>query len=334
MIVILTVAPLVGAQNVPNTVPQVGAFYYVWYDPNQTVSWEYPKIQDKPVLGYYNSCDPVVIEQHFAWLSDLHMDFIAVSWWGMYNQTDWHSFLNNATMQIFQVARENVTNVKVALMVEPFNETGTYNYAEIYDWIYTNLCQQYPTVYYKIDNKPLICFFNGENMTSHGFPRDTRFTVKIVGNDPTAEWIYEGATNKYAPAEPLLRDRQVSVEPRFDDFYVRTPNETVDSKLEYLYAQQWERALKLANNNAVDFVTITSWNEFPERTAIEPHKDATASSPDEYFLYRMTQSYIAQLKSIEVLVPSMPWWQEPKMIIAVIVVVAVCVLIVAKMMGD
>ena len=277
---------------------QVGAFYYVWYDPSSTVSWEYPKIQDKPVLGYYNSCDRAVVEQHFAWLSNLHMDFVVVSWWGIDNQWDWRgSFINNAALQVFQVVNENVTSVKVAIMVEPFNESGTYNFTEIYNYIY-DLVDQYPTVYFKVDGKPLICFFNGANMTSPTvFAKDDRFTVKIVGNDNTAEWQYDGVTKKDNPptAIPFPRDRQISVSPRFDDFYVRENNETVDPELEYLYQQQWEKALDYAKRGDIDFVTITSWNEYPERTAIEPHLDATALNQDPYYLYNLTKDYSAQL---------------------------------------
>lgn len=276
--------------------PQVGTFYYDWYDPASAVSWEYPKIQDNPVLGYYNSCDPAIIQQHLNWLSDLHVDFIVVSWWGMYNQSDWHSFINNSTVQIFQVARANFTNVKVAVMVEPFNESGTYNFSEIYDWIYANLVEQYPTIYFEVDRKPLLCFFNGENMTSPDvFKKDNRFTVKIVGNDQNAEWLYDCVTQKSNPTPPTPRDRQISVSPRFDDFYVRENNETVDAKLEYLYAQQWQKALDYTKQNAIDFITITTWNEYPERTAIEPHYDATASNHDPYYLYNKTNEYISQV---------------------------------------
>ncbi len=323
------VIPLVDAvSSPPHSPPQVGAFYYAWYNPADASSWEYPKIQDKPILGYYNSSDPAIIEQHFAWLSDLHVDFIMVSWWGMYNQTDWHSFINNATRQIFQVAKTNVTNVKVALMVEPFNETGTYNFTAIYNHAY-GLFEEYPTVYYRVDGKPLLCFFNGENFTASGiFERDDRFTVKIVGNDATAEWQYDGATEKNNPADavPFPRDRQISVSPRFDDFYVRSPNETVDSHEEYLYGEQWEHALNLTESNAVDFVTITSWNEYPERTAIEPHRDATASSSDEYYLYHQTQAYIAELKSLNP-VDAAPWWTDARMVVVVIAGIALIVLV-------
>lgn len=224
------------------------------------------------------------------------MDFIVVSWWGMYNQSDRHSFINNSTVQIFQVARANFTNVKVAVMVEPFNESGTYNFTEVYDWVFSNLVEQYPTVYFKVDGKPLLCFFNDENMTSPDvFKGDDKFTVKIVGNDQNTEWLYDCVTQKNNPTPPTPRDSQISVSPRFDDFYVRENNETVDTKLEYLYAQQWQKALDYAKQNAIDFITITSWHEFPERTAIEPHYDATASNRDPYCLYNQTKDYISQV---------------------------------------
>lgn len=310
----------------------MGAFYYTWYDPSDAASWEYPKIQDKPVLDYYNSCDPTVIEQHFAWLSDLHIDFIIVSWWGMYNQTDWHSFINNATLQVFETAKANVTNVKVAVMVEAYNETGAYNFTELYDWIYTNLCQQYPTIYVKVDGKPLLCFFNAENMTAPGvFQRDNRFTVKIVGNNDYAEWQYDGITEKNNPADaiPFPRDRQISVSPRFDDFYVRENNETVDAKLEYLYEQQWRQAINYSKQNAVDYVTVTSWNEYPERTIIEPHTDSTAWTNNPYYLYNLTKSYIEELKGLSPSEYAKPqfWYQNPYAFVGIIAVVIIAIFV-------
>ncbi len=327
----IVIAPFVHGESSAST-PEIGAFYYVWYDPADAASWEYPKIIDKPVLGYYNSCDPAVITQHFAWLSDLHVDFVAVSWWGMYNQSDWHSFINNATMQLYETARANITNVKIAVMVEPFNEAEGYNFTEIYEHVYVNFFERFPVEYYKVDGKPLICFFNAENMTAPGiFQRDSRFTVKIVGNSAYAEWQYDGVTEKNNPSTniPFPRDRQIAVSPRFDDFYVRENNETVDAELEYLYAEQCTKALNLTKYNAVDFITITSWNEFPERTAIEPHYDATAADHDPYLLYNMTKQYIAELKNLEPPPYETPkyWYQNPYAFVAIAGVLALAVLI-------
>ncbi len=225
-----------------------------------------------------------------------------------------------------------MTNVKIAVMVEPFNEAEGYNFAEIYEHIYVNFYQRFPAEYYKVDGKPLICFFNGANMTAPDvFQRDSRFTVKIVGNDKTAEWQYDGVTKKNNPPDaiPFPRDRQISVSPRFDDFYVRENNETVDAKLEYLYPQQWEQALNLTKQNAVDFVTITSWNEFPERTMIEPHYDATAADHDPYLLYNITKQYIAELKNLEPPPYETPkyWYQNPYAFVGIVGVLAAAVVI-------
>jgi len=278
---------------------QIGIFYYVWYNPSDPTSWDYPKICDKPVLGYYNSCDPEVIKQHFAWLSDLRLNFAIISWWGLYNQTPWNSFINNATHQVFRFARENVTNIKFCIMVEPFNRTNnpTYNFTEIYNYVYDNFITPYPTVYYQYQEKPLICFFNNESLTPNGnIPKDNRFMIKIVGQQSYTDWIY---TDLIPVMEPTPRNRQISVTPRFDDSRFRTSSYVVDKNLcEEVYEEQWKRAIEYVKKGIVDVITICSWNEYPERTVIEPHWDADAYDRDPYFLYSKTRKYIAELKGI------------------------------------
>jgi hypothetical protein len=283
---------------------QVGVFYYVWYDPAESVSWEYPKICDKPILGYYNSCDSMVIQQHLTWMSDLRINFAIISWWGFYNQTDWSSFINNATYQVFKTARENITNVKLCIMVEPFNsppynktDNPTYDYTGIYDYINRTFVQPYPTNYYKYEEKPLVCFFNDQYLTPNpNVIRNGDFTVKIVGGDTYADWIYLDLI-KDLVSEPTVRNRQVSVTPRFDDSRFRSPQHTNDTDLtEGVYDKGWQRAISLTRSNAIDVVTICSWNEYPERTAIEPHWDADAYDHNPYFLYNKTKQYIFELK--------------------------------------
>lgn len=278
---------------------QVGVLYYVWYDPAESVSWEYPKICDKPVPGYYNSCDPTVIEQHLAWMSDLRINFAIISWWGFYNQTNWNAFINNATCQVFKTAKENVTNVKLCIMVEAFNATSnpTYDYTGIYDYINTTFVQPYPTLYYKYEGKPLVCFFNNPYLTpNRNVSRNESFTVKIVGGDTYADWIYSDLVKEWV-SEPTVRNRQVSATPRFDDSRFRSPHHINDTDLtEEVYDKEWQRAISLAHSNAIDVVTICSWNEYPERTAIEPHYDTDAYDHNPYFLYNKTKQYIFELK--------------------------------------
>jgi len=295
---------------------KIGIFYYVWYDPADPNNWAYPKIIDKPVLGYYNSCDSQVITQHLNWLMNAHIDFIIVSWWGHYNQTEWNSFINNATLQLFETSKEIASNVKIAIMVEPFNKTGIeYNYSEIYDKVY-EFYQTFPSVYYKVEDKPLILFFNNETLTPNGniTTTDDRFTVKICGTANYSDWVYEDITTTVSP---VPRNQQIDVIPRF--------NQSIDPKLDYLYKEKWERALNYAKNNQVKYITITSWNEYPERTAIEPHYDPTASNNDPFYLYNLTCSYITQLKGLETSSPK--WYDDPKNFAIITILIILCVLV-------
>jgi len=280
---------------------KIGIFYYVWYDPNLSVSWEYPKIADKPVLDYYNSCDPEIIATHLKWISELGINFIILSYWGHYFQWDeWYKFQLSTIHQIFKVAKENITNVKLCLMIEPFDrrDQPLYNYTETYDYIYTNFVEPYPTVYFKYQGKPLVTFFNDPHLTPNGvYPKDDRFTMLIVGGDTYVDWFYTSDLFPYWVHEPYPRNRQISVIPRFDDSQYRDPPHIVDADLTLgVYKKQWEKAINLAKENKIDIITITSWNEYVERTAIEPHYDYTAWNPDPYYLYNMTKNFINELR--------------------------------------
>ncbi|MEM4847282.1 MAG: hypothetical protein QW794_05960, partial [Thermosphaera sp.] len=58
------------------------------------------------------------------------------------------------------------------------------------------------------------------------------------------------------------------------------------------YRKQWEWILK--NADKVSIVMITSWNEYHERTQIEP--SFSNQTADPWFLYNTTKEYIALLK--------------------------------------
>ena len=62
------------------------------------------------------------------------------------------ALLDNATRTIFETAQEINSPLKFAIMVEPFNGTdnkdGSYNYTEIYDYVWDNYAQPYYSLYY------------------------------------------------------------------------------------------------------------------------------------------------------------------------------------------
>jgi hypothetical protein len=73
----------------------------------------------------------------------------------------------------------------------------------------------------------------------------------------------------------------------------------IDSDLtQGIYDREWENATRLLEARKIDTIMITSWNEYPERTAIEPHYDATAYDDDPYFLYNKTKDHISQIRQL------------------------------------
>jgi hypothetical protein len=103
------------------------------------------------------------------------------------------------------------------------------------------------------------------------------------------------ANNSIVP--PLSpKDNMMCIEPRYDNFYINgTPTARYD--IDYtdgLYDHEWDETIQLATLNKVNYVTLDSWNQYHERTQIEPH-----STDAKYALsiFTKTKSYIDQIKS-------------------------------------
>ena len=61
----------------------VGAHYYLWFPDNFKQGCVRQKLAppQQPLLGWYDSTDPAVIEQHIAWCSRYGIDFLTLDWW-------------------------------------------------------------------------------------------------------------------------------------------------------------------------------------------------------------------------------------------------------------
>ncbi|MCW4045903.1 MAG: hypothetical protein NWE94_10370 [Candidatus Bathyarchaeota archaeon] len=277
---------------------EIGIFYYVWYDPCSEVSWDNAKIVDEPILGFYNSCDSAVIRQHIFWLSELDVDFVVVSWWGLCDS--YGRFTDAAAKAVFKLAGEIGDDLKFAIMVEPYNRSGDfYDYAAICAHVYDEFVSPFPSVYYN-GSKPFLFFFNDKNLTKNGSVPlvDDRFNIVLVGHEPYCQWIYTDLNCHAKPAR-IPYTAEISVTPRYDDSRVRSPNCIVNADLsQTVYDEEWKNAIRLLTERRIDTIMITSWNEYPERTAIEPHYDATAHVSDPFFLYNQTKDYIKQARSL------------------------------------
>lgn len=292
----------------------VGAYYYVWYEKD---SWT--EVIDNPVLDYYGSENHTIIKEHLDLIERLGIDFLILS----YNPwTQTHISYNN-TPHVFEVAKELDSNIKLCLIVEsdPLNESlNDYNFTLVHDLIYEEYTIQ--SHYFNWQGKPLLLYYNAKNMTEiTGVQEDNRFIQKILGHEGYVDWVYvthyEGNwLGKFDERNPS--DRHICVSPAYSDVHFRDPNWTCD--VDYskgYYQKEWDYALEEVCKNTTDLITIASWNEFPERTAIEPHIRNGCNFSSSY-AYDLTQDYLEKLRAIEEVEAPRVWYEDATTVLALI----------------
>lgn len=337
LVVLLSATTIVHSVNAyENSDVKVGTYVYTWYDTSDPVSWEYPKITDMPYIGYYNSCDADTILTQMTQISSIGIDFVCLNWLGV------GTFSDLVVGEWFRLAKENCTNLKLSIMVEPYNETTDgYNYTAIYERAF-ELFSQYESVALMQEGKPVLFLYNGEYLTGETgstyptYPSDSRLQLMTIGHRSYVDVWYDDI-RKYIP-ETIPHGIAISVLPRFDDYWqyylgMRDHTDTVDRDYtEGLYAEQWQRALDLTKTNSIKWVFIATWNEYPERTEIEPHYDNTAKSTDPFLLFNQTETFIDRLhgqSSIDI-DPSAPWYQNPYLFGIIILGIALGVALIWK----
>ena len=68
------------------------------------------------------------------------------------------------------------------------------------------------------------------------------------------------------------------------------------------------------------------WNEYNERTQIEPHHDHDAFDPDPFYLYNITKQHIQQLSEES----KEPWWQNPLVLSVILIGIAFGIYLMAR----
>ncbi len=101
----------------------------------------------------------------------------------------------------------------------------------------------------------------------------------------------------------VRRDGYVAVAPRFDDRAMCLSNARKGCSkrlldLDYgkrVFESEWQWILKNLSKVRI-IIAIYSWNEYHERSEIEPHIDATAK--DGTYPYEVVEKFAKQIKSI------------------------------------
>jgi Gpi18-like mannosyltransferase len=274
----------------------VGAFYYVWYGENR--HWnDNPSniVVDSPATeyysGYYSSLNETIIFYQLKLIKDCGIDVLIISW------TSKNSFEDNATKIVFKILKEHNIKLKVAIMVEPIDDydINMTKLNNLKNYILESYVYAYNEQYFYWNDKPLIGFFVPLNP-----PDDDLFSFRVIGEQPYSDWPYWNVPPK------ISKEGVVAILPRYDDS--RLPRDIkiiIDPfYMEKVYDEQWNFILE--NKDKISLVLITSWNEYHERTMIEPHYDATAKIDNyhPYYLYEKTKTYIQQLKRNKFFMPT------------------------------
>ena len=324
LVVIANVTKLPSCPIVPSahaTIP-VGVFYYAWYngtgsgicpDQGHWNSTTNPKwaVEDTPLIGFYNSGDPNVVYQQLSEMSRMGISFIVVSWWGMppYDRGQQAS-VNTAVKTLYMVANASFPNIKIVIMVEGFNESGTYNFNYIKSYIYSTFYNAYPNERFFLNNstRPLLCWWNAPIMTGlnenpnwanvDAIHNDTVFEDKILGQSSSyVDWYAWRPCSVDSDEIPVINsnDGVVVVEPRYDGSHVGQGLNTVfdPTYSQDLYDAQWNYVLK--HRDSVKCVLIYSWNEYHERSQIEPCNQPF--DVNAYYCYGKTVVSINQLEA-------------------------------------
>ncbi len=264
------------------------AFYYNWFDEN---TWTPAKVPDFPTQPYV-SRDPGVMDRHIAQAQAAGIDAFVVSWYGPGggNQTEG----NFAAMLDVAAAR----GFKLALDVEvtsPFAGGGTAGTVEMLRHALATHANH--PAYLRVDGKPVFFFWRQQRYgvsTWQGI-RDQvdpgRSSIWIAeGIDMSYQAVFDGhhlysvtwnppsdvfyTASKFSRWVQAERERYGSyrywvatVMPGYNDLRTGRGNAFARGREDgAYYAQTWQAAI--ASNP--DWVIVTSFNEWPEGTYIEP----------------------------------------------------------------
>lgn len=266
--------------------PPVLAFYYAWFDQN---TWTSGQSADLPT-ELYRSADPATIQRHVAQAQSAGIDAFVQSWYGPQTannqtETNFRALLDVAASSGFKAA------VDVETMSSFLADANA-----VKDALAALLAThaQHPA-YLRYQGKPVIFFWRQQR-----FSVDEWQTIRNqVDPNLTTYWIAEGVDIEYqsvfdghhlysiawasSPADQLAKwgsrirayetetqtDRlwAATAMPGYDD--TRLPREdafVVPRRNGDYYRETWRGAVA----SQPDMIIITSFNEWPEGTHIEP----------------------------------------------------------------
>ncbi len=280
--------------------PLVLTYFYLWYGvESEDQHWNdspLTTVVDEPLLGRYNSSDPHTLDVQLAEMEAAGFDGAIVSWWGPGSPSD------RALRVLMRLLETRVAGPKIAVMIEPYlgNDPASYTeewWRQVLGYLERNYIAPHRDKYLHLHGKPLILAFSpvGEAYDPRGAFEN--YTIRLVGG---ADWyLWPHNDTSLAGILTIARDGYVALTPRIDTSHMAragAPKENVslDPDLSQgWYINQWLWVLGRRGN--ISIVAVYSWNEYHERSQIEPYRDGETGE-EVRLLYDLTRTFIAVLK--------------------------------------
>ena len=285
VLVLVSSRVVIAQENLP-----VLAFYYAWFDEN---TWSSSQSVDTPAQPY-TSADPATIERHVTQAKGAGINALVQSWYGPQEE-------NNQTETNFRMLLDQslAQGLQAAVSFETSSPFFGGDSSAITSALSTLLAShgQHPA-YLHYQGKPVVFFWRQQQL-----PVETWQSIRNeVDPNHSAYWIAEGVDIDYqdvfdgqylysvawadSPAAQLAKwgDRVRAYEaangvdrlwiatsmPGYDDTQLpRDDAFSVPRRNGDYYRETWQGALA----SQPDMMIITSFNEWPEGTAIEPGVD-------------------------------------------------------------
>lgn len=269
--------PVVSRSGWPVQPPLIGVYYFNWYR-SKTEGWGNDSHvvgpeATMPALGWYASDDPTVIRAHLDQISAVGFDFVVLNVVAE-NPTIWENI-----RAVFREAEGRP--IRLAIMLDGLYQASP---AAKRAWV-AHVLREYgdhPN-YLRLQGRPLVLLYSAR--LDFAAPEATLRNVYWAPSYHQAlseDWPF------WDPTPQLMINGVVPVMPGYDDRSLGRERSMYYPRDEgQLYRDQWERALALRPR----IITVYSWNEHFELTAIEP----TERWGDLYL--RLTRCFITRAKT-------------------------------------
>ncbi len=277
-LLLLIVGSSTGGRSAGSEPTQVtAAFYYGWFPNAWTQQGIFPYSYFEPALGFYDSQDPEVIDQHIHDAEDAGIDAFIASWWGPGHRTD--------LALTVALPRGGAVKWTIYHEQEGQRDPPVTELASDLEYLNSNYFGQ--PGYLHVDGKPVVFVFNaldpsGQDVndrwaaaqTAAGI--DVYLVLKIYAgfrtttNQPEA-WHQYGPSTAYHDFNNCPNDcgtanhGSINISPGFFKRNETTPRLERD-------LNRFEADVNRMRESRAFWQLITSWNEWGEGTGIEPQR--------------------------------------------------------------